>query len=126
MLCDEAESQKNVWITGVELGLLLQLCSFGVIYFRAPEVSWPITCLVLLSWWLGFSGTILLTADLAEASGPCRSLTPPIWLGKSWAVVYWTTFVLAWVILPMVRDYCLSGEFTSRAKFLSALRLNLR
>ncbi len=126
MLCDEAESQKNVWITGVELGLLLQLCSFGVIYFRAPEVSWPITSLVLLSWWLGFSGTILLAADLAEASGPCRSLTPPIWLEKSWAVVYWTTFALAWVILPMVRDYCLSGEFTSRARFLSALRLNLR
>ncbi len=127
MSCDETEN-KIMWATGIELGLLLGLCSFGVNYFRAHEVSWAIVCLVLLSWWLGFSGTILLTADLAEASGSCRLLKPkpPIWLETSWIIVYWTTFVLAWLILPVVHDYCLSGEFTSRARLLSALRLNVR
>ncbi len=123
----EAVSQRVAWMTGIEMGLLLQLCIFGVIYFRAPEVSWPITGLVLLSWWFGFSGTILLTADLADANTPCGYLEqPPIWLEKSWSVVYWTTFLLAWVILPVVRDYCLSGEFSRRERFLSAALRNLR
>ncbi len=125
MSCDETENQI-VWATGIELVLLLGLFSFGGTWFRAHVVSWAIVCLVLLSWWLGFTGTILLTAYLAEASGPCRLLKPPIWLETSWAVVYWTTFVLAWVILPMVHNYCMNGEFTSRARLLSALRLNVR
>ncbi len=126
MSCEDGAERQFMHATGVEMGLLLGLCSFGIAYFRAQEVSRVIVCLVLLSWWLGFYGTILLTADLAEASGKCRHLKPPTWLEISWAIVYWTTFVLAWAILPVVYYYCLSGEFTRKARFLSALRSNMK
>ena len=29
-----------------------------------------------------------------------------------WQVTYWTTFLLAWIILPITRETLLSGQFT--------------
>lgn len=38
-----------------------------------------------------------------------------------WRVVYWTSQLLTWLILPMMQSYVQAGEFTIKGKLRSAL-----
>ncbi|KAK9512147.1 hypothetical protein O3M35_000633 [Rhynocoris fuscipes] len=38
-----------------------------------------------------------------------------------WRVVYWTSQVLTWLVLPLMQSYAKAGEFTVRGKLKSAL-----
>ncbi|GAU87109.1 LMBR1-1 [Ramazzottius varieornatus] len=42
-----------------------------------------------------------------------------------WLVVYWSSQLLSWVILPLMQAYAMSGEFTVRRRIGVALKKNL-
>lgn len=110
----------------LELAVLLGSAGLMVRYFRLPGcVPWTITGVVWLSWWLGLSGIVLLTADLSEALSASSS-GPSTWLLRSWSVVYWTTFILAWGVLPVLNEAYHRGETEPLERLRQALRANLR
>jgi len=39
-----------------------------------------------------------------------------------WHILFWSTFVLAWFILPLVREMLLSGHFTTRKRLKDGMR----
>jgi hypothetical protein len=43
-----------------------------------------------------------------------------------WKGIYWSTFILTWLVLPIVFSYLESGYFTPRDRILDALRDQLR
>lgn len=43
-----------------------------------------------------------------------------------WKLNYWTTFVLTWLILPILKEFYRSGYFNSMARFRDALKSNLK
>ena len=43
-----------------------------------------------------------------------------------WQWVYWTTFVLSWVVTPVLMDFKMAGEFTRWGRLRYAVRAQLR
>lgn len=62
----------------------------------------------LLPRYLGFAGVVLYPLDIVysmdvpEVSEDFVSI---------WTILYWVTFFLSWVIIPLIQDYWASGEF---------------
>ncbi|CAF3744812.1 unnamed protein product [Rotaria socialis] len=42
-----------------------------------------------------------------------------------WRLVYWTSQVLTWVILPLMQSFCETGEFSIKGKIRYAIKANL-
>jgi hypothetical protein len=106
-------------------GGLFILAAWLVNHFASPGSALLIQLLATISFALGFGGIALLPIDLAitevydvatqdpaGGNGPNATYVP-------WMVTYWSTFFLAWTILPLVRESLLSGRFTfcSRLQF---------
>lgn len=49
-----------------------------------------------------------------------------VWITTVWYTVYWTTFLLAWVVLPILYEAWQSGELTWGERLKAAVRLNIR
>lgn len=52
------------------------------------------------------------------------SYTPGEVLPTLWKVVYWTSQVLTWIVLPMMQSYSMAGDFTTWGKLKSAFYEN--
>ncbi|CAF4880746.1 unnamed protein product, partial [Rotaria sp. Silwood1] len=42
-----------------------------------------------------------------------------------WRIVYWTSQVLTWLILPLMQSFCETGEFSIKGKIQYAIKANL-
>ncbi|GAB5369383.1 hypothetical protein AAMO2058_001399800 [Amorphochlora amoebiformis] len=71
-------------------------------------------------WWCTFSLIYLLPIDLGPSARVGESLL------HIWTFMYWTSFVLAWTVIPIAWYYYDVGDFTSWGKLRAALRGNLR
>jgi len=116
-----------IWVGAV----LLLISSFLVRHYASPRTSLWIQFLVTISFALAFSGITLLPIDL--------SLTTPIEDGDNagdddsvnatnlpWHILFWSTFLLAWFILPLVREMLLSGHFQTKKMLKDGLRKMLK
>jgi hypothetical protein len=96
----------------------------GVIYlvrhYKAPNVEYPDSLATYVSWSLGFAGILLLPYDIAVALVQEREVS----LRTLWDTIYWSTFILAWLILPVQLSYQMSGHFTMSGKLYEALLSN--
>mmetsp|Transcript_2258 Transcript_2258/g.3469 ORF Transcript_2258/g.3469 Transcript_2258/m.3469 type:complete len:696 (-) Transcript_2258:95-2182(-) len=105
----------------VEVILMLILVGYLVKYYKSPMVTMDVTIATYISWALGFAGTVLLPFDMAITLVDNERSKA---LDELWSAIYWSTFVLAWIILPVQMAYHLSGEFTCVGKLLEALKSN--
>lgn len=107
----------------IDMSLLALLSVLLVWWYRSPELTPPfITIIIGTSWFLGFSGTLLLPLDIAQAVyyGPSTTIV------YAWKAVYWSTFLLAWVFLPVLYEAWYAGEFSWKGRIISALKVNLK
>jgi len=84
---------------------------------------------VFLALALPCSIILLVPIDLASASGPDEKGGRGIWLPDrvivvTWRVTYWLTFVLTWLILPLLGEYSDSGYREPRDRVMYSLRTN--
>jgi hypothetical protein len=107
----------------VEMVGLALLTVLMVQYFRSPELTPTfISVTVGASWYLGFLGTLLLPLDIAHAATIGSSST----LVVAWDCVYWSTFWLCWVVLPVLYEAWYAGDLTWRGRLLSAVKANIK
>jgi hypothetical protein len=107
------------------LGGLFFFSSYLVCHFANPTANFFIKVLVIVSFASGFAGVALLPVDLAittvfeedqvEGISPNRTYV-------SWMVIYWSTFLLAWLVLPLIREGIDSGHFTLRTRLQAGCR----
>ena len=104
--------------------LLLTVVTTGLLWwYRSPDYTPPwVSLVVLATWLLGFSGTLLLPLDIAQALSD-EHKSPG--MSATWNMVYWSTFVLAWLVLPVLYEAWYAGDLTWSARVLSALKVNL-
>jgi len=57
----------------------------------------------------------------AESCPPPSSLLPDGTLLSLWRVVYWTSQLLTWIVLPLMQSFSQAGEFTFLGKLRSSL-----
>jgi len=124
-----------IWVGAI----LLLISAFLVRHYASPRTSLSVQSLVTISFVLGFSGITLLPIDL--------SLTTPIdddgdgdnggdddsennngsnATKLPWHILFWSTFLLAWFILPLTREMLLSGHFETKKRLKDGLRKMLK
>lgn len=90
-------------------------------YYKSDNVTVDVAISVYLSWVLGFAGVLLLPYDMSTTVLASKETI----LTDVWDFIYWSTFVLAWVVLPVQLEYHSSGHFSFREKLHDALRKNI-
>jgi hypothetical protein len=116
-----------------EFVILALICGLLIQHYKGSMVSRDVTVTVYLSWVLGYVGILLLPYDMSIAIYDGRQSAT---LNTVWRLVYWrfvwitiymvftdilqfvcfSTFVLAWMILPIQMEYHHSGYFTFSEK----------
>lgn len=127
--------------TLVQLSGLLGFTWWLLGQYKDPHVTRSVHLAVFLSWSLGFLGLLLLPMDLVQngfsviASLPstARSAAASSSTGSlaesarasylyAWQVLYWLTFVLSWLVLPFLVEFCQNGEFLLDQRILSSFK----
>lgn len=109
-------------------------CSVVVFHFAQREVSWISFFTSLLGFVLSFGIVALIPYDVWEALmvqgakddivDPLADETPRQLAHSSWELIYWTTFVLCWLLCPVLIEYEAAGDFTTLARVKTSLRRN--
>lgn len=79
--------------------------------------------IIFVSWFFGFFTIIFLPLDVALASDETYNNEK---LTTLWKTVYWTTFLLSWIILPVMLEFYNSGKITMVGRFVDSLKRNLK
>jgi hypothetical protein len=86
---------------------------------------------IFLALVLPASALILVPIDLASSARTEDEAAKGIWLPDrlvlvSWRIIYWLTFVLTWLALPILAEYMDSGHRDPKQKIFYSLRSNGR
>ncbi|KAG0373070.1 hypothetical protein BGX24_012181 [Mortierella sp. AD032] len=99
------------------------------------EHAWYVSLIAYVSWFFPFSIVVLVPLDLAstlfrgckaeeECNEPLMYVSSEFLVG-AWRTIYWCSFALTWVLIPLLQAYTQSGEFTVMKRFRSAVRYNI-
>jgi len=113
---------QTVALVNIEFCLLAVACFFLIRYYKGKMVTFDVSVTVYMSWVLGFVGILLLPYDLSISlvlDEQSQSLI------AVWQITYWSTFLLAWVVLPLQYEYHSSGHFSFKQKMYDAVVNNL-
>ena len=134
------------------LGIIQVILSACLIRnYASNQTSLSIIILATISFALGFSGTVLLPIDLSLAeiynndnhndddgnndnnnnnnnnnNENENNMDMNMDMILPWHILFWSTFILAWLVLPLVREMLLSGEFTIYTRFKDGFRKLVR
>jgi hypothetical protein len=98
-----------------------------LLHYPAKGTKWYVYFWVFISWFLAFWIIVLIPFDVYLVV-PSQTLTPTATesdkdsLRLCWRVVYWTVFVLCWLVLPILQEYEMAGEYTRLRKLKRAIR----
>lgn len=97
-------------------------CLLLLRHYQSPIVTVDVSVSVYISWILGFAGVLFLPYDLSLAVDGTTIDRSSVTI---WDCIYWSTFILAWIILPIQMEFHSSGHFTAKEKFIDSLRRNI-
>lgn len=126
---------------------------FGVI-FEAIFVSWIlnrysnprrtqyfVSFIVWFGWFFSFAIVFFVPMDIAasrheachtliDSEKPSDCQEPVVELETRgmeivWIILYWTIYILCWVVYPISQSYVVAAEFTIHERFVRALKENL-
>ncbi|KAI6194950.1 LMBR1 domain-containing protein 2-B [Aphelenchoides besseyi] len=128
------------------------LVALATFYFWNNYGNWrkqhPIVSLATyVAWLISFLALLLLPMDIAildqlnernltsriESSSTSipleiceapHNFVPDSFLYSTWRFVYWSSFLLTWLVLPIMQSYSNAGDFTATGKLKSALYNN--
>jgi len=106
-------------------------------YGDRKSSPWYVILSIIIGWFLSFSIILVLPLDIT--SSIYRGLSdeeklktdPPIGYQSEefftifWNIVYWISYVLTWLALPLLSGYILSGHFTPLKKFKDSIYQNI-
>lgn len=113
--------------------LLISLAVLLLLRHYLPLRSAPsfLTLPVFLAIALPSSAILLVPIDLASSARVEDESSKGIWLPDrlvlvSWRITYWLTFVLTWLILPLLGEYMDAGYREPKSRMIYSLRSNAR
>jgi len=108
----------------IQTSIIVLLSITLVQHYAMPGTSLIIRALVSLSFSLGFCGIALLPIDLSVTHSTTREDLEEIMdvnpTYVPWRVTYWSTFLLAWSVLPLSRQFLMDGHFTPLSRLKHA------
>jgi len=82
-----------------QIVLTLLYVAYLIYQYSMVQVSLVVKVMVYLSWLLSFSIVIILPYDIHS------SLSNDFGMGVFWRAIYYTIFVLTWLLLPVAQEY---------------------
>lgn len=120
--------------SGIFAALAILVISLGALlllrqYVRVRSTPAFLTTSLLLAVVLPTSIVLLLPIDLASSARVEDEASKGIWLPDrlvlvSYRIIYWLTFVLTWLVLPLMGDYMDAGYRDSKSRMIYSLRSN--
>ncbi|KAI9594695.1 LMBR1-like membrane protein-domain-containing protein [Syncephalis fuscata] len=129
------------YILPVLLVLAPCLTVAGALWRYTRDVRLPLLpgAMAAISWFVGFAVVALLPLDLTSTiyrRCPTSSVAEPIsafchrpaiYLSETtlwglWRGMYWTTFFLNWIIIPVLQGFLQSGQFVFRRRLRNAIK----
>ncbi|KAF9161923.1 hypothetical protein DFQ26_004019 [Actinomortierella ambigua] len=97
--------------------------------------AWYVSLVAFVSWFFPFSIVGLVPLDLSStlyrSCNPQDACKEPFtyvsqeFLVAAWRTMYWSSFALTWVLIPILQAYTQSGQFTVMKRLRNAVRDNL-
>ncbi|XP_011087916.1 LMBR1 domain-containing protein 2 homolog A-like [Sesamum indicum] len=105
----------------ISLPLTVGMVGVTLWYFMGPDVARYVRFTVGYTWFCSLSIVILVPADIWTA------ITNHDMGGISffWSLSYWSTFLLTWVVVPIIQGYEDAGDFTIRERLKTSAHVNL-
>eukprot|EP01063_Lacrimia_lanifica_P024887 TRINITY_DN3269_c1_g1_i2.p1 TRINITY_DN3269_c1_g1~~TRINITY_DN3269_c1_g1_i2.p1 ORF type:complete len:587 (+),score=222.68 TRINITY_DN3269_c1_g1_i2:131-1891(+) len=107
------------------------VCTLPILLFSFLITLSPVGLLVLdIDWSQRARGWASVQASNSSAltgspTGAASELYNP-GVMVVWKVLFWCTQLLSWVVLPILQEYCVSGDFTVRGRVVTAIKENLK
>jgi hypothetical protein len=112
--------------------LIISLLAVLLLRYYLPLRTTPAYLTVPVFLALALPANLILLVPIDLASNPFADEAPRgIWLPQrallvAWRISYWLTFVLTWLILPILGEYVDSGDREPKEKLMYSLRSNGR
>ncbi|ORZ00351.1 LMBR1-like membrane protein-domain-containing protein [Syncephalastrum racemosum] len=112
-------------------GLVVGLVSH---YSNIRSQPWYVSTVCIIGWCFPFWIVLLLPIDMASTmydncEGECKvpfAHVSQSFLYVAWRTLYWTSFCLTWMMIPMMQAYVNTGDFSFIRRLKSAAQVNLR
>jgi hypothetical protein len=99
-----------------------------LLHFAQREVNWFSFLTSLLGFVLSFGIIALVPYDVWEALSleEAQELgnDDKVLVDSSWELIYWATFILCWLLCPILIEYEAAGDFTTLGRLRTSLRRN--
>ncbi|KAI9496861.1 LMBR1-like membrane protein-domain-containing protein [Zychaea mexicana] len=103
-------------------------------YGNVKEQPWYVSVVCIIGWCFPFWIVLLLPLDIASTmydncEGECQTPFAHVsqsFLYVAWRTLYWTSFCLTWVMIPMMQAYVNTGDFGFTQRVKAAVQVNLR
>mmetsp|Transcript_20771 Transcript_20771/g.45709 ORF Transcript_20771/g.45709 Transcript_20771/m.45709 type:complete len:618 (+) Transcript_20771:22-1875(+) len=114
-------------------GLAIASLSYVALsHFTEREINHVSFFAALLGFVLSFGIIALVPYDvwatLATEASLDQNVEPPsqVLVVSSWAAIYWATFLLCWLLCPILIEYEAAGDFSPRARLRASIRRNAK
>ena len=111
--------------------IICLIISISLLYYYARKNINPLVLFIAwITWFLNLTLIVLLTFDIYytqtdKGKGDIPEITDNI-IRYGYKIIYWSTFLLGWIFIPLIKSYEKSGEFTKIEKLKSSIKRNLR
>jgi hypothetical protein len=101
-----------------------------VYYYARKNINPAVLFITWITWFLNLSLVVLLPFDIyyTQTKTGINNGIPPLTeniLYYGYNSIYWSTFFLGWIFIPLMSAYEKSGEFTKIEKLKRAIKRNL-
>lgn len=95
--------------------------------YAKQEVSVIVKIVTIIVWYFSFVTVFIIPNDISviKDNPESESKNEIIALRMIYRIVYWTIFILSWIVLPLLTEYEASGQFTPSARFKESIKKNM-
>ncbi|GKV23470.1 hypothetical protein SLEP1_g33186 [Rubroshorea leprosula] len=109
----------------ISLPLTLGMVILTLRYFAGPDVPRYVLFTVAYAWSCSLSIIILVPADIWTTISRPPDAPEHGSISFFWSLSYWSTFLLTWVVVPLIQGFEDAGDFTVTERLKTSVHVNL-
>lgn len=116
------------WLTLATMAVVFVFTAWIIRHYASKSTAVYVYIFVFLGYFLAFVLVVLLPYDiyLSIDNSLANIKELRFILSIIWRVIYWIVFILCWVILPVIQEYEMAGDFNPASRLKSAFYRHIR
>ena len=109
----------------IQYSILTIICTYLVLKYSAPSVSWHIKFWSILTWILNFALALLVPEDTyLTLLYPNEHTEQKERISFQYLILYWSVYILTWTIIPILQEWENSGDLKSSDRMKRSFKVN--